>query len=218
MGSPFLAYLSIKSSSVEYIAQAPLWPTLLRNSHSFSNGTVFQTSANWRSSQVGATKPDRKTRRPEWNQNFLIRSDLPDPNVDKDSGSEEEEGEYDAYGRGAYRSRNRGDDACVFSTIDVTDASGGKNLGGKVGKEGGPWAGRPCGSCRACRRRKIEVVLEIWNSNTQKVNEDIQERSNGHSNSSSSSSNIDASGKPDDLFGEAMSYIHFDSTRAYKHS
>ncbi|CAN0416931.1 unnamed protein product, partial [Ectocarpus sp. 8 AP-2014] len=28
---------------------------------------------------VGCTKADRGTRRPEWNQNFLIRSDLAEP-------------------------------------------------------------------------------------------------------------------------------------------
>lgn len=57
--------------------------------------------------QVGATKADRKTRRPEWNQNFLVRSDLlaethsPADDDDEFDDDDNDDGKYECeYSRG----------------------------------------------------------------------------------------------------------------------
>lgn len=131
---------------------------------------------------MGATKADRKTRRPEWNQNFLIRSDLaePDPPPDDDA-SNMDDGEdacHDLHGS----SGSDGVTAC--SASKVTAAAG------WIGSGRTP-AGA-CGSCVACRRRKIEVVLEVWD----------QYSRDGEEEEGNEAGRRPSTSKPNDIFGE----------------
>lgn len=95
--------------------------------------------------QVGTTNVDYKTRRPEWNQNFTVRWDLgePDPPPDDDVS-------------------NADDDDVDEPPCSLEVAMQGElnnQVYGRVRNVGGI---RTSCVCKRCRRRVIEVELEIW--------------------------------------------------------
>ena len=153
---------------------------------------------------MGTTKADRKTRRPEWNQNFLVRSDLADPDPPQDddtSNPTDGEGDLiddddchendiaDRNNANHDGNKNRQSASCPSATAAVT--------ADREGVAGGGWIGRgralpgACGRCAACRRRGIEVVLEVWDEHTR---DEDEEGSGGERRGSTS--------QPNDLFGE----------------
>lgn len=155
---------------------------------------------------MGATKADRKTRRPEWNQNFLVRSDLadPDPPQDDDSSNPSDgEGDLtdddDCHEKKKIANRNStnniDDDkqppsaSCPSEAAAVAADGEGVAAGGWIGR--GRALPGACGRCGACRRRGIEVVLEVWDEYTR----DEDEEGNGEERRGSTS-------QPNDLFGE----------------
>ena len=161
--------------------------------------------------KVGTTKADRKTRRPEWNQNFLVRSDLADPDPPQDddtSNPSDVEGDLtddddDCHENDVANRNNTNHSNNTDNGNNHQSASCPSEAAAVVAKEDGVaargWIGRgraltgACGRCGACRRRGIEVVLEVWDEYTR----DEDEEGDGEERRGSTS-------EPNDLFGELL--------------
>lgn len=108
--------------------------------------TVYSVSL-WK--QVGATKADRKTRRPEWNQNFTVRWDLVEPDPPPDDEDDD---------ISMMMCHDPGRSSCSAA---VAKAAARAHLSASGGEAKTDPNGASC-RCNKCRRRGIELELEVW--------------------------------------------------------
>ncbi|CAN0299700.1 unnamed protein product, partial [Ectocarpus sp. 12 AP-2014] len=131
--------------------------------------------------KVGCTKADRGTRRPEWNQNFLIRSDLAEPAAalprrDVGDVGDDVSNPDDDYRQVPQGERNR----CSCSAEAATGEGGSADREAegshqwyrifddtspvKARNSSGGGSSSSSSRCGVCRRRGgvDEVVLELW--------------------------------------------------------
>lgn len=153
---------------------------------------------------MGETKADRKTRRPEWNQHFLIRSDLaepdPPPDDDDDASNADDDDEQCVNGSG-------------IGGVAVNQGASSSSAG--PGTEAGGARGRGlcrCLKCRRNRKRGVEVELEVWDQyrRGEEAVEGSKPESEGRKGRAGYGSDISIgstrsnsnNSKPEDLYGE----------------
>ena len=109
------------------------------------------TSTMTNGTQVGETKVDYKTRRPEWKEHFLIRSDLaePDPPPEDDDASNADDDE-------PYNATSAGTETTCIAATEQRQSGASYWVGAGEGRQ---LCG--CANCRRNRKRGVEVQLEV---------------------------------------------------------
>eukprot|EP00903_Cladosiphon_okamuranus_P014373 g13344.t1 len=175
--------------------------------------------------KVGSTKADRKTRRPEWNQNFLIRSDLTEPappTVDRhwhdlrrgpggDGGgdsSNPDEGCGSHRDDGALDGRNH----CSCSAASDSQADSADEAGTSPHRRSEDSVRQASGRCDACRqagRGLDEVVLEVWDQYIRDDEKVEVGAGAGAKDGSDKKKRRSSTSKPNDLFDDRLFDVSF---------